>query len=177
MSVLRDRIEAGLLVEVQRGNLVTDLGYVQVYTSSPSLERDLRMPLVTIHLDNEAPAERAVGESVASDQFNAVGFDWDDSEGWIANVSVLIIGWSLNSDERIELRKAIRRIIIGNLPVFEGLGWITPSLTQQDNDAINGEYPAQIYQVINTFTCLAPVRVGGTVPAVRTINLGVNFNG
>lgn len=176
LDKLRERLEAGLLIEVQRGNFMTDLGYVQVYTAAPSLERDLRMPLVTLHLEDESPAERGIGESVAQDEFNAIGYDWDDSEGYIANVSVVVVGWSLNSDERIELRKAIRRIIVGNFPVFEGLGWALPSLRQQDNDAINGEFPAQIYQVISTFSCLAPVRVGGRALAVRTIDIGVNEN-
>lgn len=174
LSFLRDRIEAGLLVECQRGTFATELGYVQVYTAPPSLERDLRMPLVTIHLENEEPGERSLGETVAHDEFDAIGYDWDESEGWLSNVTITIIGWSLNSDERIELRKAIRRIIIGNLPVFEDKGWSLVSLAQNDIDAVNGEYPAQIYQVMNTFTCLAPVRVGGRTPAVRTINLGVN---
>jgi hypothetical protein len=36
-------------------------------------------------------------------------------------------------------------------------------------DAINGEYPAPIYQVMNTFTCLAPVRVGGRESSIREI--------
>lgn len=174
LSFLRERLEAGLLVECQRGNLATELGYVQVYTAPPSLERDLRMPLVTIHLENEEPGERSLGETVAQDEFDAIGYDWDESEGWLSHVSVTILVWSLNSDERIELRKAIRRIVIGNLPVFEDKGWSLVSLSQSDIDAVNGEYPAQIYQVMNTFTCLAPVRVGGRVPAVRTINVGVN---
>ena len=170
-SFLRERLEAGLLVECQRGNFQTELGYVQVYTAPPSLERDLRMPLVTVHLENDEPGERAIGETVAQDEFDAVGFDWDDNEGWLARVSITIIGWSLNSDERIEMRKALRRIILGNLPVFEAEGWVQVHLSQQDIDAVNGEYPAQIYQVMNNFSCLAPVRVGGRTPAVRDLSV------
>lgn len=159
MTLLRERLEAGLLVEVQRGNLVNELGYVQVYTAAPSMERDLRMPLVTLHLDDESPAERGVGEYLA-DEFDAIGQEWTDTEGWLANVRIMIIGWSLNGDERIELRKAIRRIVLANLPVFEDKGLALVNLTQQDMDAVGGEYPAPIFQVMNTFTCLAPVRVG-----------------
>lgn len=169
LSVLRQRIESGLLVECQRGNFATDLGYVQVYTASPSLERDLAMPLVTVHLENEEPGERFLGEDMIGDQFDSIGDEWTESEGWLANVSVTLIGWSLNSDERIELRKAIRRIVVANLPVFADEGWQQCSLSQQDIDAVNGEYPAHIYQVMSTFSCLAPVRVGGKVDPVREI--------
>lgn len=168
-SVLQQRLEAGLLVECQRGNFATDLGYIQVYTASPSLERDLALPLVTVHLENEEPGVRAIGEDLGGDQFDAIGFDWSDDDGWLANVSITMIGWSLNSDERTELRKAIRRIVVANLPVFEAAGFVTVSLSQQDIDAVGGEYPAPIYQVMNTFTCQAPVRVGGRAPAVREI--------
>lgn len=164
MSVLRDRLESGLLVEVQRRNLINELGYIQVYTAAPSLERDLRMPLVTLHLESEEPGERGIGEQFTGDQFDAIGMDWEESEGWLANVRIAMIGWSLNADERIELRKALRRIVIANLPVFEAAGFITVNLSQQDMDAVSGEYPAPIYQVMNTFTCLAPVRVGSRAP-------------
>lgn len=169
MSELRERLEAGLLVEVQRGNLVNELGYVQVYTAAPSMERDLRMPLVTLHLDDESPGERAIGEYVGGDYFDAIEGNWSEPEGWLANVRVMIIGWSLNGDERIELRKAIRRIVLANMPVFESYGWSLVNLTQQDLDAVGGEYPAPIFQTLNTFTCLAPVRVGGRTIAVREV--------
>ena len=159
LSHLRDRLEAGLKVEVERGNLFNDLGYIQVFNASPSLERDLRLPLVTVHLESEDVADRGIGEIVGIDEYD------EDAEGWLANVSVAIIGWSTNGDERLELRKAIRRLIVGNLPVFESLGWVTPHLSQSDIDAVNGEYPAPMYQVMNTFTCVAPVRVSGKVDA------------
>ena len=161
LSFVRERLEAGLLVEVERQNLLTDIGYVQVYTAPPSLERDLRFPLVTVHVENEEPSERFIGEDLAGDWLDAVGDDGSFSEGWLANVSLAIIGWSLNPDERVELRKAIRRIVVANLPVFGDRGFQQISLSQQDIDAINGEYPSPMYQVMNTFTCLAPVRVGG----------------
>ena len=174
LSFLRDRLEAGLLVEVKRGNFATELGYIQVYTAPPSLEQNLRLPLVTVHLDSEDSSERAIGEDISGDQFDAIGFDWQESEGWLANVRVMVIGWSLNSDERLELRKAIRRIIIANLPVFAAQGWEQVNLSQQDVDAINGEYTAQLYQVMSTFTCLAPVRVSGTVDAIREVSVRSN---
>lgn len=171
LSLVRERLEAGLLEEVKRGNFATELGYIQVYTAPPSLEQNIRLPLVTVHLEHEAPAERGIGEMINADEFNSLGWDWHEAEGWIANVQIAIIGWALNSDERIDLRKAIRRIILANLPVFSANGMEQVSLSQQDIDAINGEYTAQLYQVMSTFTCIAPVRVGGDVDAVRDVTV------
>lgn len=169
MSHMRDRIESGLLVECKRGNFQTELGFIQVYTAPPQMEQGLRFPLVTLKLINEGSSDRAIGECISGDEFDSPGFDWQESEGWMANVQLGIAGWCLNSDERIELRKALRRIIVANLPVFESFGWITPNLTMQDDDFVNGEYPAQIYQVMCTFTCVAPVRVSGDVPAISSV--------
>lgn len=171
LSVVRQRLEEGLLVEVQREKLIAEYGYVQVFTAPPALEQNLRFPLVTITLEDESPSNRGIGDDISGDEFDAVGFDWFDSEGWLADVRLTIIGWSLNSDERIALRKAIRRIIIANLPVFSSLGMDLVNLTMNDVDALNGEYDANIYQVMGTFTCVAPVRVGGSVEPIKQVTL------
>jgi len=166
LQVVRERIEAGLLVEIQRGNLVNEIGYIQVFTAPPSLERDLRFPLVTIHLENESSSgERAIGDNISGDEFDSVGFAWVQSEGWLANVRLTFIGWSLNSDERIELRKALRRIVVGNLALFSDKGMEQIDFDQSDVDSVSGEFGAPMYQVMNTFTCLAPIRVGASTGA------------
>lgn len=171
LSFVRERLEAGLLVELQRGNLVNELGYIQVYTAPPSLERDLRFPLVTVHLESESPADRGIGEDIVGDEFDAIGDDWIDSEGWLAQVQLVILGWSLNSDERLELRKAIRRVVLANLAVFDAQGMVQITLSAQDVDAVNGEYGVPLYQVMNTFSCLAPVRVGNRVNPINEIEV------
>lgn len=171
MSKMRERLEAGLRVECERGNFATELGYIQVYTAPPTMEQGLRFPLVTLHLEDESAAERGLGDDMGIDVFDSVGFDWDESEGWLANVRLMIIGWALNSDERLELRKAIRRLVVANLSVFASYGWVTPALSQQDLDAVSGEYSSPMYQVMSTFTCIAPVIVGGAVDAIREIEV------
>lgn len=177
LSLVRDRLAAGLLIECQRENFQTETGSISVFTAPPSLERDIRWPVVTVHLDREDPGERAIGEMVGTDyQESGIGDDWSETEGWLANTNLTIIGWSLNSDERIELRKALRRILIGNLPVFSAAGLDQVSFDMSDIDAVNGEYPAQIYQVMCNFTCISPVAVGGKVDAIRTI-ITRNVNG
>lgn len=168
LSFLRERLEAGLKVEVERGNLISDLGYIQVYTAPPSMERDLPFPLVTLSMDNDSSDIRALGENISGDEFDAIGVDWLESEGWLAAVQITIVGWSLNSDERIELRKAIRRVIIANLPVFAAQGIDQVNLSMSDIDAVSGEYGAPVYQVMANFSCTAPARVGGRVSSLVT---------
>lgn len=169
LSHMRERLESGLLVECQRSNFQPEMGYIQVYTAPPAMEQGLRFPLVTLHLESEEPSDRFIGESISGDAFDAIGLEWEESEGWLANVRLGIVGWSLNSDERIELRKAIRRLVVANLPVFESYGWSMPSLSQQDVDYVNGEFGTNIYQVMCTFTCTAPVRVSGNVSVINEI--------
>lgn len=166
LSVVRARLEAGLKVECERGNLSPANGYVQVFNASPSLERDLAMPLVTVHLENEEPSIRAIGEDISGDMYDGIGESWEESDGWLASVRLTLIGWSLNSDERIELRKCMRRVIMANMPVFADLGWEQVELSLSDIDAVNGEYPAHIYQVMGSFSCIAPTRVVSDVDSV-----------
>lgn len=174
LSLLRDRLEAGLKIEVERGNLVADeLGYVQVYTAPPSLDQNPRFPLVTLHLLSETSDGRAIGEDISGDEYFEMDNAWFDTEGWLSDVQISVVGWSLNSDERIELRKALRRVIIANLSVFSAQGIEQVAASMQDVDAINGEYEANLYQVVCSFSCLAPVRVGNKVDPISSVELNV----
>lgn len=161
LSLVRDRLEAGLTVEVERGNLMNDLGYIQVLTAPPAVHMNISFPLVTVTLEEESPSVRGIGEDVSGQFTDVEDETWLEEEGWLANVRLNMVGWSLNPDERIELRKAIRRVIVGNLNVFAAKGIVLPQLTLSDADAVNGEYgDTPLYLVAGDFTCTAPVRVG-----------------
>lgn len=170
LSVVRDRIDAGLQVEVARGTLVPQSGAIQVLTAPPVFQ-DTRWPVVTVHLLSEAPVVRGLGELVETDSFDTTAHLWDESEGWMARVQLAVIGWSQNPDERIALRQALRRLIVANLPVFDANGMLEIEFSQQDVDAISGEYPAPVYQSAGTFTCLAPVIVGDQVDAITDVQV------
>ena len=161
LSLLRDRLEAGLTVEVERGNLMNELGYIQVLTAPPQVNMNISFPLVTISLEEESPSIRGIGEDISGQYTDVEDETWLEEEGWLANVRLTIQGFSFNPDERIELRKAIRRVIVGNLNVFAAKGVVLPQLTLSDADAVNGEYgDTPLYLVMGDFTCTAPVRVG-----------------
>lgn len=160
LQLLRDRLEAGLAVEVERGVLLSELGYIQVFTAPPQMENNLSLPCVTVMLDNESPSERFIGEDLDTEYLDFDDQMWVDQSGWMADVSISIVGWSLNPDERLALRKALRRVIIANFTVLADKGIVLPSLSLSDDDAVNGEYNVPMYMVTGNFTCTAPVRVG-----------------
>lgn len=150
LDIVRERLDLGLQVEVARTTLTHEQGHIKVLTAPPVLE-DTVWPVVTVHLTNEAPGERGVGEM--SDEFEG------DSNGWLARVSLTIMGWSLNPDERIELRKALRRIVLANMGLFDFAGMVEIEFSQQDTEDFNS-FGAPVYQTLCTFSCLAPVVVG-----------------
>lgn len=159
LSLVRDRLEAGLTVEVERGNLMNELGYIQVLTAPPEMSMNIAFPLVTVTLEDESPTVRGLGEDVSGEYEE--GESSLEEDGWLADVRLNMVGWSFNPDERIALRKAIRRVMVGNLSLFASKGIVLPNLTLSDADAVNGEYgDAPMYLVAGDFTCTAPVRVG-----------------
>lgn len=168
LSVVRDRLDYGLTVEVARGTLVHDENRIKVLTAPPLFD-DTRWPVVTVHLQSEVPAERALGEELDADYLDALDGEWIETEGWLAKVQLMITGWCLNPDERIELRKTLRRIVVANLPVFDDAGMVQIEFSQQDVDAVSGEYPAPVYQVMCCFSCLAPVIVRSQADAIADV--------
>ena len=160
MSVVLDRMRVGIANELAAKNLAANSGVIQVL-SAPPVFQDTRFPVVTVHLLHEAPAERAIGELLIGDGPDLENPSlWDASNGWLARVQLAVIGWTQNPDERIALRKVLRRLMVANLPVFNASGMVEIEFTQQDVDAISGEYPANVYQSLGTFTCMAPVIIG-----------------
>lgn len=172
-TIVRKRIEEGLAEEVKRGALHNDLGYIQVFTAPPQMADDFRFPLVTIELQSDRPNTRALGEMIAPDEFDPIGWDWNEHDGWLSDVELSIVGWSLNPDERIELRKAIRRLIVANLPVFDDAGMVQVQLSMQDMDMLSGEFSTPLYQCVGTLTCQAPVAVRAKSAAVRDVDVNM----
>lgn len=156
-QLVRDRLEAGLAVEVARGTMQHETGAIPVYTAPPLADQNA-LPLVTVHLESEGSSGRAIGELLLPDY---IGSDnrFHEHEGWMADVSLEIIGWSLNPDERAEMRRALRRIVVANLPVFAAAGLLEITFTQRDIEFLQGEYDANVFQTVGTFNCQAPVIV------------------
>lgn len=168
-TLLRERLEAGLKVEVQRGTLEHEAGLIPVLMAPP-VWGEVRWPLVTVHISNEADGQRAIGEHMFEDVQSLDDGDYTEGEGYLGNNSYTIIGWSLNPDERHELAKAIRRILVANGQVFAAAGVITPAISIQDVEDFE-RYAAPVYQAMCTFTCQAPVLVSSQAPDVIDVQV------
>ncbi len=175
-DILRERLEAGLKVEVDRGVLRADAGFIQVMTAPPPYDNNLRFPLVSIHLESDAPQERAIGEEFDGIGEDPLTGDFLDGHGWVASVRISVVGWSLNPDERNELRKALRRVVIANFEVFASHGMDQVNFEQTNNELLNGEQGANLYLAEGTFSCIAPVSVATRrePQQLQSISIGVN---
>lgn len=170
LSIVRERLAAGLLYEVEAGRLVHREGVIPVLTAPPAFE-DTTFPLVTVHLQSETPTDRYLGEQLYTDM-QEDGGNWAEAEGWMAQSSIQIIGWELNADARVDLRKAIRRIIVGNLAVFDSLGIVNVDLQFSDAEDLQS-YNAPVYQVMGTLNCKAPVLVTAEADDITDVTLSV----
>jgi hypothetical protein len=160
LSVVRDRLDSGLQNEISLGTLTPSTGVIAVLNAPPVFE-ETNWPVVTVHVTTDSSGDRAIGEITMPDVFDSIGGVWDESQGWLAQVQLTIVGWSKNPDERIALRKALRKIIIGNLEVFDNVGMIHIAFSQQDVDEL-AAYPAPVYQSMCSFSCEAPAGVADT---------------
>lgn len=169
LSLVRERLDLGLQAEVARGALKPVHGRIPTLNAPPTFE-DTPWPVVTLHLESESPAERGLGEILLPGLAMASGLE--DGEGWLARVSLLIVGWTLNPDERIALRQAIKRIVLANLAVFDDAGMLQIELQQSDAEELQG-YPAPVYMVHSRLSCLAPVLVETTEPTVADVTVTI----
>lgn len=172
VEVLRRRLEAGLIEELKRKTLKHQASKIPVLIASPPFD-ETRWPLVTIHVADNSPAERFLGESLSSDTYNEVQDVWEDAEGWLSRWQLAVIGWSKSPDDRKALRDAIRRLVVANLPVFEAEGMSTVSFTQQDVDDFES-YGAPVYETVGTFSCIARTSVNTTENPIREVEVTLN---
>lgn len=169
-KILLDRIDLGFQQEIARGLLRIkpqpreSVGRVAVQSAPPSFQ-DTSWPVASVHLSSESQGERGIGETIDPGE--------GQGEGWLARHVYTLGLWSQNPDERNALHKALRRILMANLPVFDAYGVVTPQFEAQDQDFISGEYPAPVYASMFTFTCEAPQAIASTseAPVIRDITV------
>jgi hypothetical protein len=165
LDLLRDRLKAGLAVEVAKNRLVHEHGSIECH-SGPARYEDTVLPVVTIQLTEDKPTERSIGEQILPDKRVESGYL--EHEGWHSLVQIEVVGWSFNPEERNELRRALKRIVIGNLPIFEAAGCLRIEFTQRDTEDYES-FNALVYQTWGTFQCLAPSLVSGEVGEVNDV--------
>ena len=165
LTVVRNRLDLGLQVYVQRGLLTHDHGRIPVMTASPLVE-ETPLPVVTLHVAADTSQERFVGDLLGADWFD--GGNWHSAEGWLSRWQLTIVGWTLNADERIALRGAMKAVLAGNLSIFEAAGMSQIDLQFSDAEDFQS-YTAPIYMVNCSLSCYAPSLVDGIDPAIRDV--------
>lgn len=171
-TIVIDRLTAGINAEIARAALNPVAGSIDVLSAPPVFSEETRWPVISVHMSSEAPVDRATGEQIANDGFNTLTELWEDHEGWHGKTQLAVIGWSLNADERIILRKAIRRIMIANLKVFDAALLLQVEFSQQDIEDFS-TYPAPVYETVGTFTCVTPLAVNAPGAPITDVEVTV----
>jgi hypothetical protein len=178
LTLVLTRMTLGIAAEVARQGLVpADGGPIQVLSAPPVFGEETRWPVISVHMDSEIPLNRALGESIGNDEYNTITEAWDNQEGWQAKTTLSVVGWSLNANERIALRKAIRRVILANLAVFDAAGLLQIEFSQGDVEDFSNNAP--VYETVGTFTCVTPLAVNAPQIPIDDVEVTVfpTFNG
>ena len=171
-SLLRQRLELGLRGEVAAGRLPpTDKGQPLQVWSAPPLADNVAFPLVTIHLRDDSSGERVMGDVMAPLAFDTIGGAWSGGEGSLCRLAIDIVGFvSGNSDTRILLRNAMKRVLYANLEVLESAGVLLPEFRFADVDDMES-YATPMFMVQVGFSCLAPYAVTSTIAPVTDVSV------
>ena len=172
LSLVRARLEAGLRLKVNGGELFNAGGLIPCFTAPPTFD-NTNFPIVTVHLDDDRARHRALGEVVEIDEVDDDG-NWVEGEGWIGAYQIKIVGWVVeNADSRVNLRKAIKEVLTANMPVFRSAGMDQIEFSMSDIEDME-TYQAPVYQTLTTLTCVAPYIVTNTVEAISDVTVNVN---
>lgn len=167
---VRERLSLGLAAEIEAGYLKH--ATIPVLAANPQIE-SVRMPLLTVMLEDRRAEVRGIGELVIPDQ--AIGDMIEVTEGWLDRSSLQIIVWALNHEERLRIRDATQRIIMLNLPILDAEGYYLPELGE--NDSFDAEsYSAPVYQSVFKLSCQHAALVRSRVPVVKISESIINVN-
>lgn len=169
LLLVRDRLDFGLSVYVERGLLAHNTGRIPVLTASPLLEQT-PLPVVTVHLSSDSSQNQFIGGVMFGDYLDDSSGLWQSGTGWMSRWQLTIVGWSLNADERMALRQAIKAVIAANLEVFDDAGMVEIDVSFSDAEDFQ-TYSAPIYMTNCTFTCLAPTEISGTSAPIQEITI------
>lgn len=172
LGIVRDRFRSGLKAEVAAGRLRHETGSIPTLTAPPAFE-NTKWPVVSVHYRTGAPEARAIGEQSSDDVFDAADLEWIAAEGWLERSSIEVVGWSLNSDERNDLRLALKKVVIGNLAVFEDAGMCLIEPSQNDVDDMES-YGAPVFSTVTTISSLAPVSVESRTAPISDVTVAAS---
>jgi hypothetical protein len=170
-SLVRDRLEAGLAIEVARRAVIASpkTNKIDVLLAPFALSDNLNFPVVSVHMDSDMPEVRGIGEAVLPDEHKRSG-GWNEYAGWLGRVTLNVVGVTLNPVERGRLRMAIRRIIQANMGVFASRDLQLVEFMQRDHED-SETFNAPLYFTLGTFSCLAPTWITNNPDEVEAVEV------
>lgn len=171
LMYVRQRVDDGLRSMVAQGILQHPRNHIPVLAGMPSID-DVAFPVVTVTLQHESQQDRFIGEEFDNGEFDAESDTWAESFGWLSRVQINVIGWTFNVEERNTLRRALRSLILVNLPVFDAAGLQQVEFSQQDVDDAQS-YNAPIYETVGLFSCLAAAAVAVNEDAIKEVQVAL----
>ena len=169
---MRDRLDFGLNELVKAKKLTHRNGRIPVMIAPPTFDGTV-FPVVVVQFSSGSSQEYSIGNDLGS-ALTKDGRQWQIDEGWLSKVQLTIAAWSMNPDERIQLRRAVEFIILSNLGIFERNGMTNLEIQQSDTEDYHS-YNAPMYQSITTATCLSSRYVGHTEDRIKGISLEIDY--
>jgi hypothetical protein len=166
-ELVRARLELALRASVAAGVIAARAGYVPCFTAPPEFDQK-RFPFVVVHHNVSRSDTRALGERLGPDTYDASNNQSTSLEGWWDRWVLDVTALSLNPDERIALRKAVRAAVVGNLPVFDDVGMFDVDFSMSDSEDFES-YGVPVYMANGTFSCQAPVFLVSARPSIRDV--------
>ncbi len=172
--LLRERVELHMATEVARGNLLPPSGAIPVVTAPFSSIEEITFPTVSVTFATGEPSERGVGEEFPGEVQDPDTGEFTTAEGWLQRVTLQVAAVSLNSDERLALRRALLRAVQVNLPVFDEAGLVQIAFSQKDHEQFS-ENAAPLFYTSGTFTCLAPAFVTDRAGDIADVTISPTY--
>lgn len=178
LTFIRDRLYLGLGVEAARGHVqprskAGPANFMPVLLAPPQSD-EVPFPVVTIELMNNSPVERGIGETLHDSDFLAGSGEYEDTQGWLERWQLRIMGWTLNPNERSNLRQAINRVIQANLDVFHGAGLDMIEASSSHTEDLESK-SASLYATVHEMSFTAPSALAwryGTIGSVEAFGDG-----
>ena len=171
LLLVRDRLEHGLAIYTEAGKLAHNSGRIPVLTAAPILE-EVYFPAVVVRLIGDSSAHRFIGDIIGNDVFDSDANEWESGDGYLSRVQLEITGWTLNADERMALRHAIKTILVGNFEVFDSQGMVELELQFSDAEDFQ-THNAPMYLTNCSLSCYAPTVITSTAAPIAAVSVSV----
>lgn len=168
-ELVRERLDLTLNNMIARGSLKLTKPALSVM-SIPFHVQGGEFPVVSVLFAGSSPVVRSLGNSIGSDVF--VDGAIAEMQGYLSSVTVEVLAWSLNAQERNLLRKGMEAAVAANLSIFDDLGlqMFEVQSVQDSEDMQSMNVP--VYQTTMRLGCTAAVAVTDEFGVILGVEVG-----